>query len=328
MNEGAIPGSMEVLNSFQMTEESAGLDRASKELCKNKEVLAIILKGAVREYADYSYVEIMDFIEGDSITNEKSVTPGLTNTRIRGDGKEFAALNEKLSDFDTEFTAINPGLSRGEILVRLHIDLEPQRTYRPGYPIEKRGIYYLAREFSAQLSLVTADTDYNRLEKCYSIWICKNDVPNDEKFSISVIEMSNTANYGDCHPEEANYDLLTLVIIRLGDDIYRHMEDTDKDHMMEFVHAIMYPHREDFLDTIKKRIDFSNNKELWKEVDDMTGLGASVMYDGYVKGIQEGRHNLLMAVRSLMRKQNLTAEEALDEMDIPMKDRAEYLAQL
>lgn len=60
----------------------------------------------------------------------------------------------------------------------------------------------------------------------------------------------------------------------------------------------------------------------------MTGLGASVMYDGYVKGIKEGQHNLLMAVRSLMCKQNLTAEEALEELDIPVSDRAGYLAQL
>lgn len=36
-----LQGSMEILHSFQMTEGMEGLDRACKELYKNKEVLAL-----------------------------------------------------------------------------------------------------------------------------------------------------------------------------------------------------------------------------------------------------------------------------------------------
>jgi len=46
---------MEVLSSLQITADTAGLDQASKELYKNKEVLAVILKGVVREFELYSY---------------------------------------------------------------------------------------------------------------------------------------------------------------------------------------------------------------------------------------------------------------------------------
>jgi hypothetical protein len=77
------------------------------------------------------------------------------------------------------FSAKNPKLSNANIVIRLHFDLEPQKTYKPGYPIEKRGYYYLSRRFSSQLSLVFNDTDYNSLEKCYSIWICRDDIPKD-----------------------------------------------------------------------------------------------------------------------------------------------------
>ncbi len=45
MGNENLKGSMEVLNSFQITEGMEGLDLASKELYRNKEVLAIILKG-------------------------------------------------------------------------------------------------------------------------------------------------------------------------------------------------------------------------------------------------------------------------------------------
>lgn len=147
-----ISGSMEVLSSLQITADTAGLDQAGKEIYKNKEVLAVILKGVVREFASYSYEEIMDFIEADSITGEEEVSSGRTNTKIQGDDKEFTALNEKVSLFDTKLRAVNPELSDEKIVVNLHIDIEPQKTYRPGYPIEKRGMYYLARELGAQLS--------------------------------------------------------------------------------------------------------------------------------------------------------------------------------
>ncbi len=281
-------GSIEVLSSLQITADTAGLDLASKEIYKNKEVLAVILKGVVREYESYGYEEIMDFIEADSITDEVEVSPGRTNTRIHGEDKEYAALNEKVSLFDTKLRAVNPELSEGKITVNLHIDVEPQKTYHPGYPIEKRGIYYLARELGAQLSLVTDTTDYSGLEKCYSIWICRDDIPAKEKFSISFIEMCNTKNYGNCQPDWKNYDLLTLVLIRLGDEVYRATEENPGHEVLKFLHAVMYPHREDFLDTVKEYIDFSQNQKLWQEVDKMSGLGMSILQEGWTKGEARG----------------------------------------
>lgn len=106
-----IKGSMEVLSSFQTTADITGFDHASKELFKNKEILAVILKDVVREFGAYSYKQIMGFIEADSITVGEEVSQGRTNTRIQGNDKEFVALNEKASLFDTRFMAVNPELS-------------------------------------------------------------------------------------------------------------------------------------------------------------------------------------------------------------------------
>jgi len=58
------------------------------------------------------------------------------------------------------------------------------------------------------------------LEQCYSIKVCRDDIPQDEKFSISFIELYNTENYGNCHPAKKDYDLLPLAIIRLHDEVY------------------------------------------------------------------------------------------------------------
>ena len=280
-----IEGSMEVLSSLQTTADITGFDHASKELFKNKEILAVILKDVVREYGAYSYKQIMGFIEADSITVGEEVSPGRTNTRIQGSDKEFVALNEKASLFDTRFMAVNPELSDEKIVVNLHIDLESQKTYRPGYPIEKRGLYYLARELCSQLTLATDATDYGILEKCYSIWICRDDIPRDEKFSISFIEMDNTKNYGKCHPKKSHYDLLTLVIIRLGDEKFEGKRESPGYDVLKFSHAIMYPHKPDFLDTVKQYIDFSENEQLWKEVNKVTGLGESILLEGENRGV-------------------------------------------
>ena len=85
----------------------------------------------------------MDFIESDSICDTKEVSTGRTNTQLRGDTTEFVQLNEKTSNFDVSFRAKNPLLSGEDVQINLYVDIEPQKTYRPGYPLEKRGIYYL-----------------------------------------------------------------------------------------------------------------------------------------------------------------------------------------
>jgi len=322
-----INGSVELLNSLDIAydmEATETLDKKSKELLRNKEVLAVILKGVVSEYEDYTYKQIMDFIENDSITSEE-VTVGRSSTRITGEDKEFAILGEKTSIFDTKFRSWNPNLSTASLAVHLHIDLEPQGTYRPGYPIEKRGLYYLARELSSQLSLVTDQTDYNALEKCYSIWICRDDVPKDERFSISLFEIQNTHNCGECHPSKENYDLLSLVLIRLGDSVYNGVKTDEGYDVLHFLHTIMYPAKEDFLKSVKQHIDFSHNKELWKEVKQMSGLGMCILKDGVEQGLEQGREegirNLISAylddganeafiINKLVKKYMLTEQEA------------------
>ncbi len=36
----------------------------------------------------------------------------------------------------TVILSVQEGLSDGEVIVNLHVDIEAQKTYRPGYPIE------------------------------------------------------------------------------------------------------------------------------------------------------------------------------------------------
>lgn len=325
-----VRGSMEALSAMQLTEEMDGLDAQSKAILRSKEVLAVILQNTVEEYKGYSRKEIMEFIEADSMSETKEVSPGRTNTQVRGDSAEFAQLNEKVSMFDLLFRAKNPKLSNEDMLVNLHVDLEPQKTYRPGYPVEKRGIYYLARQLSAQLSLVTEGTDYGQLEKCYSIWICCDDIPKNECYSVSFYEIANTKNIGVNGTEKENYDLITLVIIKLGDMVYTGEKGSEGYELLRFLNAIMYPHQEDFMEVVSEYIDFSDNDELWKETKKVRGIGQriaeEVWEEASEKTREEGIQILVLdnleeqipeerILVKLQRHYNLTEEKAKEYYD-------------
>lgn len=180
-----VKGSMAALSALQLTAQMEGLDTQSKVLLHSKEVLAVILQGVVSEYQGYSRQEIMEFIETDSIVDGKEVSLGRTNTQIRGDATEFVQLNEKISHFDVAFRAKNPLVTRENVLVNLHVDVEPQKSYQPGYPIEKRGIYYLARSLSSQMSLVTEMTNYIDFSDNEELW---KEAPNMTGLGLSIYE--------------------------------------------------------------------------------------------------------------------------------------------
>ncbi len=318
-----IRGSMEVLNSFQLTENMQGLDDQSKLLLHSKEVLAVILQGTIREYKGYSKQEIMNFIESDSLSEDTEVSPGRTNTVIAGDSTEFIQLNEKTSNFDIAFKALNPLLSKGVIAVNLHIDMEPQKNYSLPYPVEKRGMYYLARRLSSQLSLVTEQTDYGQLEKCYSIWICRDSIPEDEQYSVSVYEIVNTKNTGRKETPKENYDLMTLVIIKLGNMVYNGEKGEENYDLLHFLNTVMYPHKEDFIEAVSEYIDFSETEELWKEASGVIGLGQCVYNDGVEEGIRafvidgiEEQISRERSVAKLQRHFHLTKEKAEQYYDM------------
>ena len=283
-----IQGNMDTLSNMQLTAKMEGLDAECKLLLSSKEILAVILKETVDEYREYSREEIIGFIEPDSIESDREVSPGRTNSQVQGDTQEFAALNEKVSQFDIRLKAKNPRLSKEKIIIKLHIDVEPQKSYYPGYPIEKRGMYYLSRELSSQLSLVTDSTDYGELEKCYSIWICLDDIPKSEQNSVSFYEMTNTKNIGNCITKKEDYDLLTLVIIRLGKKEYNGEKKDEGYDLLRFLNTIMYPHRDDFMEVVSDYIDFSQNSELSEEVKKVMGIGQIMLETGIEQGIEQG----------------------------------------
>ena len=105
-------------------------------------------------------------------------------------------------------------------MVNLHIDLEGQKSYtqkNPTYPIIKRGLYYVARDLSSQLGVATGKTNYADLEKCYSIWICLEDIPVRLRNTMTEYRIRKEDVLGETDEPEEDYDLMSVIVIRMGE---------------------------------------------------------------------------------------------------------------
>ncbi len=329
MNKEKIQSDWELESNLQLSEKAESLDTASQDALKNVKVLAYILKYATKEFKDMDLNEICSYIEVSE--TDREVSPGRTNM-VKLEHSEFKISGEKTSVFDIFVKVRNPKLSHGAVKVYLHIDLEPQVNYKPRektglpvYPIEKRGIYYLTRSLSSQLPpVITGETNYAALEKCYSIWICKDNIPLEEKNSISFYEFKNTKNVGvDIkYIKEEDYDLLSLVVIRLGTKDY-----VGENELIGFLNAFFYNH-ENKKEVLSKYIDFQQ-QEVSKEVLTMKGYGWSVYNDGREDGKEEGKiegkiEERISIVKS-MHKNGMTLDQIAKIVNVTVEEIEEIL---
>ena len=266
-------GTMGLENTLHENADRLSYDETGKKVLRYREVLANILKYSIPEYAPYTAQEIMEFIETDSITGEVPVAPD-ADTRIHGVNTEQSSIKEANLTFDVLFNVLKPD----KVKVHLHVDIELQQEYNPGYSIEKRGIYHLSRMISSHLDVITKKTNYDKLQKVYSIFICVGNVPAYLHNTVSYYEFVNTQNIGFKDSKKAkeyickseNYDLMGLIIVRISEKITENVTE-----IIDFLHGIFYD-----IEEVGKYIDFSQNEKLRKELKGMSLTGEHLIEYG------------------------------------------------
>ena len=118
---------------------------------------------------------------------------------------------------------------------------------------------------------------------------------------------------GSCMTVKENYDLMKLVVIRLGQSEFYGQEADEGYHLLRFLNAIMYPHKKEFMDIVSDYIDFSDNQELWQEVHDMFGLGQSILEEGR----EEGRELGIQALVTDHLEENIPRERSIVKLLLP-----------
>ena len=298
----------------------AEYDAGMKQLMSNKEILIPILQMTVPEFKTCSQEEILQCLDISSITKDDFVSdiPDIEkNLRLAKEDSELSSLMEKLLRFDIRFRIVNPRLSTEKMRVNLHIDLEAQKSYRPSnpsYPIIKRAVYYVTRDLSSQLSVITQTTDYSKLEKCYSIWICAEDVPKKLQNTLTEYSFSKKDIIGETEESKEDYDLLTVIVIRQG-------KETKENGIFDYLQGLF----ECDINKIQKYSHIRWSEPFQKEASKMTGFGDMIYekgmrtgeQNGMQKGIQQGRYEGMILGALMSGK---TPEEVSEMLNLPLEE--------
>ena len=298
-----------------LDDQNASYDKLAKHFLSRKSILAQILKYTVEEFADCDVSDIeKKYIEGEPSLSINTV-PLDDTLDIVGKNTESASLNESFVTFDIIFDAIAPVDGK---LVKIIINLEPQKTTRKiHYKLMKRAVYYAARLISSQKEKEFHGDDYNGLKKVYSIWIAMN-VQNYRADSIQEYKLSEKVIHGKFHDDQKNYDLISIVILNLGKKPTSHK-------LLNLLYLIFM----DLKSSAEKEtilhdeyhIDIT--RDMKEELKKMGGLMEPAIE---VSNDETKKKTLIENVRKMMKKLNMTAQQAMDILDVPANKRKEYLA--
>ena len=207
------------------------------------------------------------------------------------------------------------------------VNIEPHGRFAPGYPVAARMNFHLARMLSREYGTVFTDEHFEKLKKCYSIWIL-TDAPQYCANTVSVYETTERHIMGIGENEKVKeyaldpdtYQLMTGVMIRLGD-----VKET-KSELLRIVGAILSnkisaeEKRE-----ILREYDIPLNEEIERKVDSM-----GYLLDGFEERIREEERakqeqtDIATHINTLMETMKWTAEQAMKALKVTINENGIY----
>lgn len=199
-----------------LSESQAKLDECCKALLAEKQFLAWILQSCEEAYKDKSIDEIIACIEGEPIIGTIPVGEGLENKytteKIIGMSTEDASKYEGTIRYDIRFRSRLFEGKESELIV----NIEAQNNFNPGYRLVTRGIYYAGRMISSQKGSEFEHSDYSKLKKVHSIWICLN--PEQQWHGIiNSYYLQEKHLLGSVCEDRNAYDKIQITLICLDD---------------------------------------------------------------------------------------------------------------
>ena len=309
-----------IAEDIHITDDNAKLDASCKRLLSEKSILAWIMKSCLEEYRDCDVKDIAEkYIEGQPEVGVVPVAPDETNAaRVRGIHNEDASLTEGTVTYDIRFLAVAP--VSGE-LIQMIVNVEAQGRFNPGYPLIKRAIYYCSRMISAQYGTEFTHSQYQKIKKVYSIWVCLAP-PEERRNSITRYRLTEENLIGAVTEEVRDYDLLSVVMLCLGG-----ADGENYDGVLKLLDVLL---SSETGEAEKKQVlqnDFQipMTQTLESEVQAMCNLSQGVMEKGMEKGIEKGKiEGLLTSIRNLMASMGWSAEQAMEALRVPETERQKY----
>ena len=205
-------------------------------------------------------------------------------TKVQGMGNEDISQNEGTVYYDVRFNAIAPSTEEhGNI--RLIINAEAQNRFKLKYPLTKRAVYYGSRLISAQHGTVFTKSDYQKLRKVYSIWICVNPAKRFRN-TITRYSLKPETIIGNAVEAPENYDLINIVMVCLGK-----MEEWNDNNLIKFL-GVLFQNElsaREKKDILERDFNIPMTETFESEVDDMCNLSQGVAEEAMQKGLEQGR---------------------------------------
>ena len=229
-------------------------------------------------------------------------------TKVQGMGNEDISQNEGTVYYDVRFNAIAPSTEEHEN-IRLIINAEAQNRFKLKYPLTKRAVYYGSRLISAQHGTVFTKSDYQKLRKVYSIWICVNPA---KKFrnTITRYSLKPETIIGNAVEAPENYDLINIVMVCLGK-----MEEWNDNNLIKFL-GVLFQNElsaREKKDILERDFNIPMTETFESEVDDMCNLSQGVAEEA----MQQGRTHILI---ELVNDGVLTIEKAAEKARMSVEE--------
>lgn len=327
---GTVYVPSEIAQNLKVADEDATFkyDESARNFVAEKPVLAYILKSALDEYAEYTVQEIAEkFIEGkpeikriavhlDHPDREDNSGMMSGDDKVEGLPTEDKSQRDGTVYFDIRFFAVLP--QSGE-LVEILVNCEIQNNDTPGYPLPKRGIYYAARMISSQRGTIFKDQEYGKITKVVSIRLCE-DTANARSDTINRYSFTEECLRGDFHEEKKDYDLMTVVVLRLGSKGENSGDNAIRLLSKMFSMNLSY---EEKLDTLQNEFKISVSREMSEEVLNVCNLSTGV----YNKGLSVGRMEQARETAYRLNDKGMPIDEIANMIEVGISTIQRWLAE-
>ncbi|MCR5638243.1 MAG: Rpn family recombination-promoting nuclease/putative transposase [Lachnospiraceae bacterium] len=328
--------------------KKTAIDANALRILSDKRMLAMILHRFVPEYKNCSLEDIQNkYIQDVSVANiavGKNLTNQKFKTHIESVGVADKSENEGNVFYDIRFYAILPpefNTEDNKIKIKMIINLEAQANYYPGYPIEKRGIYYAARNISSQFERITKNQNYSDIKKCYSIWLCMGNVPDKEAGTVTLYSMEKKDIIGSVDREKSVYDLIDVILIRINnkvkpeDELLKILTDvfsteTSKEEKQRALRHVGFFNEYEEVNAMCNYSDFIESDALSRGRAEGRAEGIGIGEDkGRKEGIGIGEDKgRFETFKMLMEYNNLSFETAANMLKLSEEDRKKYKEKL
>lgn len=296
--------------TLETAEKSALYDNAAKRILAHKAIVARILKQCVEEFKNLD----LEYIEKNCLNDDIDIATKAVHQdhadRVTQLNSESGSIKEQTIYYDIKIKAHIPQ----DKPITLIINFEIQKSDNPGYALVTRDLYYCARMISEQYGTIFTNSNYQDINKVYSIWICPKPARKREN-NIQEYEIKEHNILGYQKADKEQYDLLRVIILYLTNE-------TSEKEVINLLNTLFSEEPSEIKkEKLSKDFNIKIDEQLDKEVSNMCNLSEMLIE----KGIEKGEATKARQILLVMQANGLTYEEMNKFTNIPIEEIKELL---